>query len=136
MVNNHINELENSSFSPDSFVSKTLSQAPKDNTKNKVGCQTVVFKKAPVIVGNYSTVGRKEGEGPLGEHFQYVIQKDLTRQQSGITSLTTRKRRIFSLNSTSGLMQAKKINVISTTQSTVLRNQSHLQNSRKILKKS
>ena len=75
--NKHINELENSNFSPNSFVSKTLSQAPKDNTKNKVGCQTVIFKKAPVIVGFYSTVGRKEGEGPCGNEFHYVMQRDL-----------------------------------------------------------
>ena len=77
MIIKHKNELERSEFKPDEFVSETLSQAPKNNTKNKVGCQTIIFKKAPVIVGNYATVGRKEGEGPLGEFFQYVIQKDL-----------------------------------------------------------
>ena len=77
MNNKHINELERSEFKPDWFISKALSQAPKNNAKNKVGCQTIVFKKAPVIVGNYATVGRKEGEGPLGEYFQYVVQKDL-----------------------------------------------------------
>ena len=70
----HINELENSSFNPDPFISKSLSQAPKDNTKNKVGCQTVIFKKAPVIIGNYATVAAgsivftnvKEGTVVLG----------------------------------------------------------------------
>ena len=33
----------------------------------KLGKQTVELKSRPVIAGAYSSVGKKEGEGPLGK---------------------------------------------------------------------
>jgi len=38
--------------------------------------QTIYFKKAPRIVGAYSLVGKKEGQGPLGKTFHKVIEDE------------------------------------------------------------
>lgn len=38
--------------------------------------QTIKFKNKPRIVGNYSIVGPKEGEGPFGKMFDYVMEDD------------------------------------------------------------
>ena len=69
-------------FNPDKFISKSLSKAPRNNTKNKKGCQTVIFKNAPSIIGNYSTVGDKEGKGPCSDFFHYVLKNDMFGEKS------------------------------------------------------
>ena len=38
--------------------------------------QTIVFKNKPRIIGNYSIAGPKEGKGPFGEMFDYVMKDD------------------------------------------------------------
>lgn len=38
--------------------------------------QTIKFKNAPKIIGNYSIVGPKEGEGTFKDYFDYVVQND------------------------------------------------------------
>jgi len=38
----------------------------------KIGRNTFEFKKIPSIIGYSSTVGKKEGEGPLGEYFDKI----------------------------------------------------------------
>lgn len=38
--------------------------------------QTIKFKNKPRIIGNYSIVGPKEGEGPFGDMFDYVMKDD------------------------------------------------------------
>lgn len=44
--------------------------------------QTIYFKN-PVIITQTSTIaGPKEGEGPLGKHFDYVLKDDLLQQKS------------------------------------------------------
>ena len=35
--------------------------------------QTIKFKNKPKIIGNYSIVGPKEGEGNFGSFFHYFI---------------------------------------------------------------
>ena len=40
----------------------------------KQGKQTIIFKKPPVITGYYSVVGNKEGEGPLKEYFDMIVE--------------------------------------------------------------
>lgn len=47
-----------------------------------VGKQTIVFEKKPKIIATYSTVGPKEGEGPLGTHFHKVIQDELLGEKT------------------------------------------------------
>ena len=41
--------------------------------KNKLGEQTIVFNNKPRIIGNYSIVGEKEGNGPFKEYFHYIL---------------------------------------------------------------
>ncbi len=41
------------------------------------GKQTIVFDKKPIIRCTHSTVGPKEGKGPLGEHFHTVLKDEL-----------------------------------------------------------
>lgn len=43
---------------------------------NKLGRQTIKFKTPPVMRGLYSIVGRKEGQGPLGEYFDHILKND------------------------------------------------------------
>ena len=38
--------------------------------------QTIKFKNPPKIIGNYSIVGPKEGEGTFKDYFDYVVQND------------------------------------------------------------
>lgn len=39
--------------------------------------QTIIFKNKPVIIGAYSIVGPKEGEGPFGRYFDHIMKDDL-----------------------------------------------------------
>ena len=38
--------------------------------------QTIIFKNPPHIIGNYSIVGPKEGEGTFGKYFDYIMKCD------------------------------------------------------------
>ena len=40
-------------------------------------CDTIKFKKAPKIVGSFSIVGPKEGEGNFKDYFDYIMKNDL-----------------------------------------------------------
>lgn len=44
---------------------------------NRIGKQTLIFKNQPKIIGNYAVVGKKEGNGPFGKYFDYVLENDL-----------------------------------------------------------
>ena len=39
--------------------------------------QTIVFKNAPKIIGNYTIVGQKEGNSNFKNYFDYVLKNDL-----------------------------------------------------------
>lgn len=39
--------------------------------------QTIVFKNAPKIIGNYTIVGQKEGNGNFKDYYDYVVKNDL-----------------------------------------------------------
>lgn len=41
--------------------------------RKKLSAQTFVFPSKPRIIGNYSIVGRREGEGPLGKYFDKIV---------------------------------------------------------------
>lgn len=41
----------------------------------KVGNNSMIFEKPPVILAASSVVGEKEGQGPLGQYFDHV-EKD------------------------------------------------------------
>ena len=40
-------------------------------------CETIKFKKQPKIIGSYSIVGPKEGEGNFKDYFDYILKNDL-----------------------------------------------------------
>lgn len=48
----------------------------------KVGKQTVKFLNPPSIISNYSIVGPKEGDGPLKNYFDLILEDDLWGQES------------------------------------------------------
>lgn len=48
----------------------------------KLGIQTIKFDNKPVIISASSTVGKKEGEGPLGNFFDEVLEDDMNGCES------------------------------------------------------
>ncbi|MDZ5046693.1 stage V sporulation protein AD, partial [Clostridium perfringens] len=46
-----------------------------NNTK-RVGSQTIELKSKPRIIATYSVVGPREGQGPLKEYFDKILQDD------------------------------------------------------------
>ena len=40
-------------------------------------CETIKFKKQPKIIGAYSIVGPKEGQGNFKDYFDYIMKNDL-----------------------------------------------------------
>lgn len=48
----------------------------------KIGMQTLKLDSKPKIIGTTSIVGPKEGEGPLKDYFDVVLQDDLFNQES------------------------------------------------------
>lgn len=39
-------------------------------------CETIKFKKQPRIIGAYSIVGPKEGQGNFKDYFDYIMKND------------------------------------------------------------
>lgn len=48
----------------------------------RIGLQTIELESRPAICGNAAYVGKKEGEGPLGDSFDYVARDELYNQQT------------------------------------------------------
>ncbi len=48
----------------------------------KLGNQTVQFQNPPIIIATSSTVGPKEGEGPLRDYFDVILKDDLYGEKS------------------------------------------------------
>jgi len=53
-----------------------------ENVKNHIGKQSIILRNKPSIISTYSTVGPKEGEGPLGKYFHSVLNDDMDGQMS------------------------------------------------------
>lgn len=51
-------------------------------SNKRIGMQTINLPSKPYIIGNAAIVGKKEGEGPLGEHFDKVIEDEMNGQES------------------------------------------------------
>ena len=49
---------------------------------NRAGQQTLIYENAPVIASHNSIAGPKEGQGPLAEWFDVILQDDLLGQKS------------------------------------------------------
>lgn len=50
--------------------------------ENKRGKQTSFFPKKPVLLNTASTVGPKEGKGPLADYFDLILENDLLGEKS------------------------------------------------------
>jgi stage V sporulation protein AD len=50
--------------------------------EKKLGVQTVKFKTPPIILSTATIVGKKEGEGPLKDYFDNIIDDDLFGEDS------------------------------------------------------
>lgn len=50
--------------------------------ENQYGRQSIVFKNSPEIFSAYSTVGSKEGKGPLKSWFDLILQEDKIGQKT------------------------------------------------------
>ncbi|SHJ97631.1 stage V sporulation protein AD [Tepidibacter formicigenes] len=50
--------------------------------KKRLGNQTVELKNSPVIISTSSIVGPKEGDGPLKDYFDRILQDDLFGEDS------------------------------------------------------
>ncbi|MFA5575717.1 MAG: stage V sporulation protein AD [Tissierellaceae bacterium] len=48
----------------------------------KLGMQSVKFQNPPSILSTYSIVGPKEGEGPLKDYFDLILEDDMWGQES------------------------------------------------------
>ena len=49
---------------------------------NRIGENTVIFKNKPKIASSYSIVGKKEGEGPFKDYFDFILNDDLCGKKS------------------------------------------------------
>ncbi len=48
----------------------------------RIGTRTIAFSSPPVLIGSASVAGKKEGEGPLGDSFDYVAQDTTMGEKS------------------------------------------------------
>ena len=48
----------------------------------RIGKRTLALENRPYLLGHAAAVGKKEGEGPLGERFDYVAKNDQMGQRS------------------------------------------------------
>lgn len=48
----------------------------------KIGNQTVKLDNPPKIISTHSIVGPKEGEGPLSEYFDEILNDDMLGKES------------------------------------------------------
>ena len=46
------------------------------------GKQSIILKEGPYLISSASVVGKKEGEGPLGELFDIIEETDLFGEDS------------------------------------------------------
>ena len=61
-------------------------------TERRIGARTLCFPSAPALTGFAAVAGKKEGEGPLGNSFDYVV-KDTAFGESSWEKAETRMQR-------------------------------------------
>lgn len=57
------------------------------------GKQSIIFKEGPYLISSASVVGKKEGEGPLGELFDIIEETDLFGEDSMEEAESTMRRK-------------------------------------------
>ena len=63
----------------------------------QVGKQSLAFAEAPYIISSASIVGKKEGEGPLGNRFDVVGEDDKFGQNTWEEAESTLQKEAFTL---------------------------------------
>lgn len=63
----------------------------------KIGSQTLVFQTPPSFIGFANVVGKKEGEGPLADQFDYVDTDDTFGQDTWEKSESEMQRQALTL---------------------------------------
>ena len=48
----------------------------------KIGAQTVRFENRPYIIGRGNIGGKKEGEGPIADSFDQILDDDMFEEKS------------------------------------------------------
>ena len=66
-------------------------------TGKRIGKQTVALQNPPCIVAGAAVVGKKEGEGPLRERFDYISQDSYFGQKTWEKAESTMFKQCFSL---------------------------------------
>ncbi len=64
-------------------------------SKKRIGLQTVAFDKPPAIIGHACVVGKKEGEGPLRDSFDYIGQDSYFGEKSWEKAESEMQKRSF-----------------------------------------
>jgi len=66
-------------------------------SNQKLGTQTIAFEKAPVILGHAAVAGKKEGEGPLGQSFDYISIDSYWGEQTWEQAEAAMQKKAFAL---------------------------------------
>lgn len=56
------------------------------------GAQSIAYDRAPYLISSASVVGKKEGEGPIGEMFDLVGESDLFGENTWEEAESTMQR--------------------------------------------
>lgn len=79
----------------------------------KIGKATMQFEKPPCIIGAASVVGKKEGEGPLGDCFDQVEEDDLFGMENwDLAEGECQKRAYLAAFQDAGLKKGKEVDFL------------------------
>lgn len=85
------------SSEPSPSIRRGVSRKGIAQMKKHIGRQTVRFEKPPAVAGYASVVGKKEGEGPLKDCFDYISDDSYFGEQSWEKAESRMLRQCFSL---------------------------------------
>ena len=63
----------------------------------RLGKQTIQFEAPPVLIGNAAVAGKKEGEGPLAQSFDYIGIDSYWGEQSWEKAESVMQKKVFAL---------------------------------------
>ncbi len=78
----------------------------------RLGKRTLGFSQKPILVSYASAAGSKEGEGPLGHHFDYVAENDRMGEKSWELAESHLQKTAIELALQKGGLQKKDLDVI------------------------
>ena len=78
----------------------------------RVGKQTMVLTNTPAIIGNACVVGTKEGDGPLGDHFDYIESDPMFGEKTWEQAESKMIRHAFSLALAKAGLEEKDVHAL------------------------